>query len=564
MNDKRFFIVLLVLITVAALFLVRLFVLQVVEAQEYRDKSQRQYTPTERMTFNRGDIYFTERSGQERSAATQQRGFILAINPSVLKNPEDVFSQLNTVIDIEKEEFLSLTRKKEDPYEEVAERISPKQAAAIASFNISGVFLEPQKWRFYPAGDLASHVLGFVGFSGDRRSGRYGVERYYEDTLVRDTDEGEQNFFVELFANVERTLTKQDQREGDLYLTIEPAVQGFLEEQLENMYEHWDSEQVGGVIINPKTGTIYALAAYPDFNPNTFAQQDGERVFSNPLVESVFEMGSVIKPIIMAAALDAGVVTPQTTYVDEGTVEIGSATIRNFDLRERGRQTMQDVLTKSLNTGMVFVQKRLGKERMREYLHDFQIGSETGIDVPGEVPGLVEALNRDRDVEFATASFGQGIALTPIAATRAFSALANVGYLPGPHVMKEIDYEFGGSKKRYPDPKNQVIKSETSETITRMLVNAGDALAGGATAIEGYSIAAKTGTAQMPHPEGGYYTDRWHHSIFGYFPAYDPEFLILIYNRHPKGATYAVETVPPTFRDVAKFLISYYEIPPDR
>lgn len=564
MNDRRSLILLILLVGVAALFLLRLFVLQIVQAEEYKMRSQRLYAPSQQEIFDRGDIYFTEKSGQHRSAATQKRGYTLVINPSRIDDPEHVADQLQPIVPIDREEFLRKANKEGDPHEEIMDQLSPEQAAAVSKLNTQGVLLESKQWRFYPAGQLASHVLGFVGFSDDKQSGRYGVERYYEDTLARNGQVGEKNFFAELFANVERTLTNEEKREGDLYLTIEPAVQGFLEEKIEDMRDKWDSEQVGGIIINPQTGAIYALAADPDFNPNTFSQEESEKVFSNPLVESVFEMGSIMKPLSMAAALDAGVVTPQTTYVDKGSVQVGSKTIRNFDVKERGVQTMQDVLTKSLNTGMVFVQDRLGHSRMREYLLNFEIGSETGVDVPGEVPGLVGALHRDRDVEFATAAFGQGIAVTPIAAVRAFSALANGGYLPGPHVVKRVDYEFGGSKKRHPDPKRQVIKTETSETITRMLVTAGDKLAGGAVQIPGYSIAAKTGTAQIPGPDGGYYTDRHHHSIFGYFPAYDPEFLIFIFNRYPKGATFAVETVPSPFHDIAQFLISYYEIPPDR
>jgi len=228
---------------------------------------------------------------------------------------------------------------------------------------------------------------------------------------------------------------------------------------------------------------------------------------------------------------------------------------------------MQEVLNQSLNTGMVFVMQSMGRGAFAKYMNAYELGEETGIDLPNEARGLTNNLSSPRDVEYATAAFGQGIALTPIALTRALASLGNGGTLPEPHLLKEIRYGAGLSKGYVPNgsPK-RVLKEETSEEITRMLVKVVDeALVGGTVKLPNYTIAAKTGTAQISKGEGrGYYDDRYLHSFFGYFPAYDPKFIIFLYAVEPKGARYASQTLTDPFMNLAKFLLAYYEVPPDR
>ena len=227
---------------------------------------------------------------------------------------------------------------------------------------------------------------------------------------------------------------------------------------------------------------------------------------------------------------------------------------------------MQTVLNQSLNTGVSFIVKTMGKDRFREYFKALKFGNETGVDLPNETYGLINNLNSPRDVEYATASFGQGIALTPIATVRALSALGNGGKLITPHIAKRIEYQDGTYKDiTYPEG-DQVWSEETSEEISRMLTTVVDeALGGGKVKLEHYSIAAKTGTAQIADNEnGGYYEDRFLHSFFGYFPAYEPEYLIFLYTVEPKGVQYASETLTSPFMELTKFLINYYNVPPDR
>ena len=228
---------------------------------------------------------------------------------------------------------------------------------------------------------------------------------------------------------------------------------------------------------------------------------------------------------------------------------------------------MQEVLSQSLNTGVVYVMQKLGRERFAEYMRNYDLSEETGIDLPGEVAGLAGNLSSKRDIEHATASFGQGIAMTPIATVRALASLSNGGKLVTPHVVKKINYDLGYSREIIPAREDEkILKDETSGEITRMLVEVVDkALLGGTVKMDRYSIAAKTGTAEIANPAGGgYYEDRSLHSFFGYFPAYDPKFIVFFYSVNPKGVKYASQTLTEPFMDITKFLINYYEIPPDR
>ena len=227
---------------------------------------------------------------------------------------------------------------------------------------------------------------------------------------------------------------------------------------------------------------------------------------------------------------------------------------------------MQEILNQSLNTGTVFAMQKMGREAFHNYMYAFGIPDTTGIDLPAEATGLTDTLNGKEEVEYATASFGQGIAITPITMVRALSALANGGVLVKPHVVDSVDYELGGEERRVAVEQGRAIKEATSEEITRMLVRVVDeALAGGKLKHEHYSIAAKTGTAQVVNPATHeYYDDRFMHTFFGYFPAYEPRFLVFLLLDDPKEVNFASQTLTDSFGEIADFLLRYYNVPPDR
>ena len=555
-----------------AILITRLFFVQVVSGDYYTERANKQYTVSSGGYFDRGSIYFKQKNGQIVSAATVKKGYVLAINPEKLKNSEAAFEKISQALGqtgfngINKKDFLRRAAKKSDPYEEVAHRLNKKQADAIKRLKIAGASVFSESWRFYPADNLASRVLGFVGYKGNKLAGRYGIESYYENVLSRENKKKKSiNSFAEIFMGI-KGIIAGDSQEGDVVTTIEPSVQLFLENALEKTRKKYESNMAGGIIIEPSTGKILAIAVKPNFNPNDYGETSDFSLFLNPMVQNVYEMGSIMKPLTLSAALDQGAITPQTTYFDKGYRIFRGGRIENYDGRGRGRVDMQQVLDQSLNTGAVFAMEKLGKEKFKEYLLKYGFGEKTGIDLPNETKGMISNLNSGRDIEYATASFGQGIAVTPIEMVSALSSLANGGALMRPYIIDEIKMENGAVKKTKPLEIRRVLKKSTSEEINRMLVKvADDALMGGTVKLKHYTFAAKTGTAQI-HKEtgGGYYKNQYLHTFFGYFPGFNAKFLVFLFLSKPQGVRYASHSLTEPFMNILKFMINYYNIQPDR
>ncbi len=555
-------------IIVGGAVLARLFSLQVVRGESYSDQADSSYVRSSD-TFDRGAIYFSKKDGSHISAATVNTGYILAINPNLLENPEDTFTKISTVIDIDKAKFIEKAAKKNDPYEEIAKEISRENADAISALELSGVTMSKHKWRFYPGREMSAQTIGFMGYGSDNTvSGQYGLEKYYNETLTKDEENLYVNIFAEIFSGVKAVVFEGDERTGDIITTIEPTVQNSLEKELVAITDKYHPESASGIIMSPQTGEIYAMASFPNFDLNDFGGVSNPSIYGNPLVENVYEFGSVVKPLVIASGIDLGVISASTPFYDKGSVRVEDKEIFNFDKLGRGQITMQDVLSESLNTGMVYSMQKIGRNKFKEYMEGFRLGEKTNIDLPNEAKGLTGNLDEPRELEYANISFGQGISFSPIVLIRAIASLGNGGYLVRPHVVKEIEYEEGGGKtfEYLKEDQPTIIKPETSRAISDMLVYSVDHVYGdGKYKMENYSIAAKTGTAQIPNPaDGGYFTDRNLHSFVGYFPASDPQFVIFLSITAPKGVKYAAETLSAPFFDMTKFLINYYEVAPDR
>lgn len=555
----------IILIFSGLVLLTRLYFIQIVHGEAFSNDAKRQNINENTVLYDRGTIYFEDKDGIPVEAAISRSGFTVAINPQIVKDPEEMYEKLSPILSLDRSDFISKATKKDDSYEEIAKHINSETIEKIKNLNYYGVSIASDRWRFYPGGKMAANVIGFVAYNENDLSGRYGLERSYEDNLKKDPSRAYTNFFAEFFYNVKDSFDGGLKSEGDIVTSIEPSVQNFLEEEIENVREKWQSKEAGGIVIDPKTGQIIAMAWSPSFNLNNFKEGD-TNLFSNKMVEGVYEMGSIVKPLTVAMGLDLDLITAQSTYYDAGYLVLNSKRISNYDGRGRGTVDMQEVLNQSLNTGAAFVALKIGKSKFLEYMEDFGLGTESGIDLPNEGRGLLRNLENGQDIEVATASYGQGVAFTPIATVRALSVLANGGNLITPHLVKRIEMSNGLSKDISLGVGKQVIKKETSEEITRMLVNVVDkALRGGNAKIPGFSVAAKTGTAQMTEEgRAGYADGKYLHSFFGYFPAYNPKFLVFLFHIYPKNVRYASETLTDPFLETTKFLINYYQIPPDR
>ncbi len=566
-NRIRFLSV--VVAMVGVLMIGRLYQLQIANASYYQERAERQYVHTKADLYSRGSIYFTTKDGEYLSAAAIQSGFILAANPTHITDKETFCRELQPYYKVEYERCVERVSLPERTYVELADDLTTEQADEVEAKDFDGALLYKNQWRYYPGGSVAARSVGFVAYSdeeGDVIRGKYGLERFYDDVLYRKREVLSVNFFAELFTNMGDFLTqKEAEKSGSVVTTLEPAVSRLLDTVLQDTNDLYNSKFTGAIIMDPNTGEIYAMNAVPGFDLNDRSEATVEE-FRNPLVENVYEFGSTIKALTIAAGLDSGAITRNSTYYDGGSITLNEFTIRNFDGKGRGTVDMQQVLNQSLNTGVSHIVQEMGKEQFRDYFVNMGLGVETGIDLPNETTGLIANLQSPRDVEYATASFGQGIALTPIATVRALATLANGGKLVTPHLVKRIEYDDGSFKDiQYPDGA-QVLKPETSEEISRMLTAVvDDALRGGGVALPNHTIGAKTGTAQIADPvNGGYYEDKFLHSFFGYFPAYEPRFIVFMYTVEPQGVRYASETLTDPFMDIARFLINYYSIPPDR
>ena len=545
---------------------VRLYFIQIVHSQDYIDKADRQYVSLTNNIFDRGNIFFQNKDESLFRVASLFTGYIIALNPQKITDPAPIYESLSNLLPLDLDVFYAKVNQKNSVYQKIAGEVPEEIMKKIEALNIPGLQIEKERSRTYPGDSLAAQTLGFVAYDGDILVGRYGLEKYYEDVLSRQSNQAYVNFFAEIFSNLKQTISDDFKREGEIITSLEPVVQNFLEKTLADISQKYDSKLSGGIIIDPMTGEIYAMAVDPTFNLNKFSEEKDISVFNNPLVEGLYEMGSIIKPLTMAAGLDSGAVNAVTTYNDTGSLSLDTYTIYNHDKKAHGVVNMQEVLSQSLNLGVSFVVRKMGKEKFADYMRNYGLAEETGIDLPGENHGRLENLDSPRDIEYATASFGQGISMTPIETVRALSSLANGGKLIIPHIVKKINYITGlFNNISYVDEAKQVLKKETSEEISRMLTVVVDkALAGGKVALPNYSVAAKTGTAQIAKPGGGYYDDRWLHSFFGYFPSYNPRFLVFLYTVEPKGISFASQTLTEPFMDNVKFLINYYNIAPDR
>ncbi len=565
---SRIRVLVLCMTLVGIFFVIKLFSVQVVKNEAYEDMADRSYQRSSD-TFDRGSIFFTKRDGSRISAATVKTGYMLTINPTLVKDRTATYDALSDVVSIDREAFFEAADKKDDPYEEIADEISREEADAIEALRLPGVSLYKHRWRFYPGTSMAAQTIGFVGFgAGDTLSGQYGLEKYYNETLAKEPEDLYVNVFAEIFSGVKKVVFEGEERSGDIVTTIEPTVESVLEKELQAVMERYSPESASGIIMSPQTGELYALAHVPTFDVNNFKEVEDVSIFSNPLVENSYEFGSVVKPLVIAAGIDLGVISESTPFYDKGSVQVEDKLIQNFDKRGRGQTTMQTVLSESLNTGMVYAMQKIGRPKFKEYMLDFRLGEKTNVDLPNEAKGLVSNLDEPRELEYANISFGQGISFSPMALVRAWSALGNGGYLVRPHVVKEIDYDDVGGTKSFDYPKEdepKVLKEETSRAISKMLTYSVDNVYGdGKYKMDRYSVAAKTGTAQIPNPKGGYYEDRNLHTFVGYFPSYDPKFLVFLSISSPQGVRYAAETLSEPFFNLAEFLLSYYQIPPDR
>ena len=563
LKNWRIGIAFLFICAISAGIIFRLFSLQIIDYKFYSIKAKNQHEFSRTLNPRRGSIFMKDRFGDVYPLAINKDYGAVYVIPNEITDKENTAEKLSQILNVDKEIILNRISKKDDPYEPIKSKISDEELAVIKNETITGVYLSTKESRFYPYEDAASNLVGFVNAPDNEFIGQYGLEKFYDEELAGKKGRliAEKGIGDAIIFTGERDY--EPMIDGtDLILTLDPNVQFKAEEILKNAAEKWQAERGSVIISDPKTGAIKAMANWPSFDLNEDSKVKDLNFFLNPAVQNIFEPGSVIKTITMATGLDIGVVSSDTKYIDEGFVKIGGYKIMNFDNLAHGEKTMREVLELSLNTGVVFVQKKIPKPVFKDYFEKFGFSEKTGIDLPGEVTGNILNLNTNRDINYATASFGQGIAITPVQLIVAIGALANQGKIMKPFVVDEFKLPDGKTIKTQPQEIRQVISSNTAAKIasimTDVVKNGFDKRAG----VEGYMVAGKTGTAQIPDGKGGY-SDEFIHSFVGFAPAFDARFAVLIKLEKPKGNRFASNTLSSFFGELMNYLVSYYEIPPD-
>lgn len=562
--ERRINIVLLFFLLAVLALVSRLFTLQILNHQDYVKLASRQHRVLGDEASERGTIYATEKSGNLVPLALNRIQKNLVASPKSIQDIDTASSVIAEIFGIKKEEILEKISNRGDQYEVILKDVASEKAEKTATNLPDGFFFEEEQKRAVPSKELVAHVLGFASKEDFEEVGRYGLERYYNRELS-----GEKGFFegvkdgAGFFVSLGRRITSPPKNGSDLVLTVDYNIQLKAADILSGVVDKWKPASGSVLVIDPKTGKILAQQSSPTFDPNEYFKETDFSVYQNPFVEFIYELGSVIKPITLASAVNEGLVNAETTYEDRGEVKFGGYTIKNFDGKAYHVQTMTQVLEKSLNTGAVYVSRRLGKERHYEYLKRFGFGETANIDLPGEVEGDLSNLNVRRDIDFATASFGQGIAVTPLQMALAMGVIANGGKLMRPFVVEKIIDGSGNERKIEPQTVREVISKETAETVTKMLVSAVRSGFENKAGVKGYFVAGKTGTAQIPNRDRPGYSDKVIHTFVGYAPAFDPRFLIYIQINEPIGNRFAANTLTPAFHDLAEYILNYYEVPPD-
>ena len=557
----------------AAFIVARLFNFQVLKGDYYSALASEKHEIYQQLFPKRGEIFMQDRGGGKKGAepklyplATNIEYNLVFADPKNVADPAKAAKELGPILGIDQNILLAKLSKANDSYEPLKHKVTEKEAVAIKALNLAGINFQKETYRYYPEKSVASQLAGFLGFKGDKQVGQYGLEGYFDEELRGEEghlkSETDPAGRLISFGDTEITKAKDG---DDLVLTIDRTIETLACSKIKEAVDKYGADSGTVIIMDPKTGAIIAMCNYPDFDPNEYSKVKDISVFNNLAVWSAFEPGSVFKPLTMAAAIDTDKVLPDSTYIDEGFVKYGQFTIKNSDGKANGVQTMTQVLEKSLNTGAIYVEEKLGNSLFRQYVRNFGFGQATGIELGMEASGNISSLDKKGDIYSATASYGQGITATPLQVVSAFAAIANGGNLMKPYLVDEISKSDGVKIKTEPKIVRRVISERTATLIGGMLVSVVQNGHGKRAGVPGYYVAGKTGTAQVHKSNGpGYEENITIGSFVGFAPVEDPRFAMIVKIDHPRDVQWAESSAAPIFGEIAKFLLNYYQVPTNR
>ncbi len=551
----------------AGAIIARLFYLQIIKHAYYVSLANARHMAFEELKPERGKIFVLD-NGKLDPVALNQKLYLFYGVPANISNATATVALIEKVLPVSAEKkwqiFLKLS-KHNDPYEPIWHYVTQEQKERLEKLKIQGTGFRTETKRIYPQNNLFSDVLGFVGYKDNRRVGQYGIEEYFENELAGKMGE------LEIEKDPQGRLISFGKNKGvpakdgiNLVLTLNPTIQFKVCSILEDWRKKMLAEDGTAVVIEPSTGRILAMCDKPDFDLNNYSQVKDMNIYFNKSVNEAYEPGSIFKVITMAAALDLGRVDPSTKYEDKGFVKFGPRIIRNAANKTYGVSTMTQVLEKSINTGAVFAVMKVGHKNFKKYVEKFGFGKKTGITLPFEDPGDISNLNRKGDIYIATASYGQGILATPLQMAMAYAAVANNGILMRPQIVLGKVGANGKIEANKPQEVRRVISSKTANILKAMLVSVVKNGHGKRANVKGYYVAGKTGTANIANPHGGgYYKDQTNHTFIGFAPVDKTKFVVLVKLSKPKNVRFSADSCAPAVGEIIKYLLQYYQIPPD-
>ncbi len=562
-QNRTFFILGVLFLAVVAL-IVRLFFLQIVEGSKYAEKSQQQIEESRKLQSPRGTIY--DRHGRPLAVSAISKS--LYADPHMLKaaniSPSEIAQKLAPYVRLDE---ASLVEKlSEDTAFVWIDRMMDKEMSdAVAKIlkedKIEGLNFVPESRRFYPNGELAAQVLGFVGIDD---KGLDGLEMVMDDEIkgaitkeLVATDRHGNPIFGSVLSRF------RPEKEKSVTLTIDATIKFIAERALNKAMTETKAAGASIIIMDPKTGEILAMANRPTYDPNRFSE-GREEDFTNRSVVNLYEPGSTFKPIVAASALDSGKWAIDEVYHDQGSITVSGETIQNWDREANGDVRLIDILKYSINTGMAYIGLKVGPEQLTEYAKRFGFGKQTDIELPGEGEGILFNPSEMRGIDTASMSIGQGIAVTPLQMVQAFGAIANNGKMVRPHIIRSVNSP-DGTVERATETKEvgQPISAETAKIIVDILEKEISEGGGGRAMVEGYKFGGKTGTAQkLDTKHGGYLEGRYIASFVGFGPVEDAKFVALIVIDDPSGVYYGGQIAAPVFRDIMTQLVRYYQLSP--
>ena len=536
------------------LFVFLIIIIKLVSFQISSNSNYSNYFKTSKIFPKRGKIF----DRNKQPLAVNQTLYRLAIEPQKIKDVNNFINELAPLLKIDHASLeAKIDRTKQ--WQLIKTTLSKETMSKVTQLKQTGIIFEEESNRYYPEASLAAHLIGFVGKNSENDPvGYFGVEGYYNKDLsglpglLRSERDLSNN---PIFAGTQEMLEAEDGR--DLFLTIDKAVQMIIKGRLKKAMKIYQVREGCVIVVDPLNLEVLGLSCLPDFDAEEYYKFD-ETFYKNSALTNLYEPGSTFKPLIVAAAIQEKAIKPNDIYNETGPLQFGEYQIQTWNNKYEGKISITRILEKSSNVGMVYIGEKLGNKKIYEYLNDYGFGKKTDIDLQGEFVNQIKPFNNWYPIDFATATFGQGIAVTPLQMIKAFASLINGGQLLQPHVVRQINNK-GEVRNIQKKLVKKVLGTQTSNIIKKMLQSTVENGEISWAIPKGYLMGGKTGTAQVAI-KGHYDPSKTIASFIGFAPVSNPKFLTLVILKEPKTSQWGSETAAPLFFEIAKDLIVYYNI----